>query len=134
MSQFAAEKFTTRSREAIDVAQVAATTAGHSATEPIHLLAALLRQEDGTTRSLVTKPGVDVAALAGAASRWMGSVALWPAVVAATWATSIASRLRVVNFSAANWLIPTVGSSSRGFSELLGILADRRGDPLTQRS
>ena len=39
MSQFAAEKFTTRSREAIDVAQVAATTAGHSATEPIHLLA-----------------------------------------------------------------------------------------------
>ena len=60
MSQFAAEKFTTRSREAIDVAQVAATTAGHSATEPIHLLAALLRQEDGTTRSLVTKAGVDV--------------------------------------------------------------------------
>ena len=67
MSQFAAEKFTTRSREAIDVAQVAATTAGHSATEPIHLLAALLRQEDGTTRSLVTKAGVDVATLAGAA-------------------------------------------------------------------
>ena len=66
-----------------------------------------------------------------AASRWMGSVALCPAVVAATWATSIASRLRVVNFSAANWLIPTVGSSSRGFSD---ILADRRGDPLTQRS
>ena len=67
MSQFAAEKFTTRSREAIDVAQVAATTAGHSATEPIHLLAALLRQEDGTTRSLVTKAGVDVATLAAAA-------------------------------------------------------------------
>ena len=67
MSQFAAEKFTTRSREAIDVAQVAATTAGHSGTEPIHLLAALLRQEDGTTRSLVTKAGVDVATLAAAA-------------------------------------------------------------------
>jgi ATP-dependent Clp protease ATP-binding subunit ClpB len=67
MSQFAAEKFTTRSREAIDVAQVAATTAGHSSTEPIHLLAALLRQEDGTTRSLVTKAGVDVATLAAAA-------------------------------------------------------------------
>ena len=61
MSQFGAEKFTTRSREAIEAAQVAATTAGHSATEPIHLLVALLRQEDGTTRSLVTKAGVDVA-------------------------------------------------------------------------
>ena len=67
MSQFAAEKFTTRSREAIEVAQVAATTAGHSATEPVHLLVALLRQEDGTTRSLVTKAGVDVATLAAAA-------------------------------------------------------------------
>jgi ATP-dependent Clp protease ATP-binding subunit ClpB len=67
MSQFAAEKFTTRSREAIEVAQVLATTSGHSATQPIHLLVALLRQEDGTTRSLVTKSGVDVATLAGAA-------------------------------------------------------------------
>ncbi len=67
MSQFAAEKFTTRSREAIEVAQVAATTAGHSTTEPIHLLVALLRQEDGTTRSLVTKAGVDAATLAAAA-------------------------------------------------------------------
>ncbi len=67
MSQFAAEKFTTRSREAIEVAQVLATTSGHSATEPIHLLVALLRQEEGTTRSLVTKSGVEVTTLAAAA-------------------------------------------------------------------
>jgi len=67
MSQFAAEKFTTRSREAIEAAQVAATTAGHSTTEPVHLLAVLLRQEDGPTRSLVTKAGVDVATLSAAA-------------------------------------------------------------------
>ncbi len=67
MSQFAAEKFTTRSREAIEAAQVSATTAGHTTTEPIHLLVALLRQEDGTTRSLVTKVGVDVGTLSAAA-------------------------------------------------------------------
>ncbi len=67
MSQFAAEKFTTRSREAIEAAQVSATTSGHSTTEPVHLLVALLRQEDGTTRSLVTKAGVDLAVLTGAA-------------------------------------------------------------------
>src|SRR6476659_4522505 len=67
MSQFAAEKFTTRSREAIEGAQVLATTSGHSTTEPIHLLAALLRQEDGTARSLVTKAGADVGGLAAAA-------------------------------------------------------------------
>ena len=59
MSQFGAEKFTTRSREVIEAAQVSATTAGNNATEPIHLLVALLRQEDGTARNLVGKAGVD---------------------------------------------------------------------------
>ena len=63
MSQFGAEKFTTRSREAIEAAQLAATTAGNTATEPIHLLVALLRQEDGTARTLVAKAGADAAAL-----------------------------------------------------------------------
>ena len=64
MSQFGAEKFTTRSREAIEAAQVAATTAGHTQTEPIHLLAALLRRPTVRRASLVTKAGVDAAALA----------------------------------------------------------------------
>lgn len=63
MSQFGAEKFTTRSREVIEAAQLAATTGGNSTTEPIHLLVALLRQEDGTSRSLVQKAGVDSAPL-----------------------------------------------------------------------
>jgi ATP-dependent Clp protease ATP-binding subunit ClpB len=59
MSQFGAERFTTRSREAIEAAQLSATTAGNTHTEPIHLLVALLRQEDGTARNLVGKAGVD---------------------------------------------------------------------------
>jgi ATP-dependent Clp protease ATP-binding subunit ClpB len=63
MSQFGAEKFTTRSREAIEAAQLSATTAGNTTTEPIHLLVALLRQEEGTARNLVAKAGVDPAAL-----------------------------------------------------------------------
>jgi len=63
MSQFGAEKFTTRSREVIEAAQLSATTAGNTATEPIHLLVALLRQEDGTARNLVAKAGADGAAL-----------------------------------------------------------------------
>ena len=57
MSQFGAEKFTTRSREAIETAQLAATTAGNTQTEPVHLLAALLRDADGTARQLVGKAG-----------------------------------------------------------------------------
>jgi ATP-dependent Clp protease ATP-binding subunit ClpB len=67
MSQFGAEKFTTRSREAIETAQLAATTAGHSQTEPVHLLAALLREADGTARQLVEKSGADAAALSARA-------------------------------------------------------------------
>ena len=55
MSQFAAEKFTTRSREAIETAQLAATTAGNTQTDPVHLLAALLHEADGTARQLVAK-------------------------------------------------------------------------------
>ncbi len=67
MSQFGAEKFTSRSREVIEAAQLSATTGGHTHTEPIHLLVALLRQEDGTRRNLVLKAGVDAAALAAKA-------------------------------------------------------------------
>jgi ATP-dependent Clp protease ATP-binding subunit ClpB len=63
LSQFGAEKFTTRSREVIEAAQVAATTAGNTHTEPAHLLVALLRQQEGTARSLIAKAGVDAAAL-----------------------------------------------------------------------
>ncbi len=63
MSQFGADKFTTRSREAIEAAQLAATTAGNTATEPIHVLVALLRQDDGIARNLVAKAGVDADAL-----------------------------------------------------------------------
>ncbi|GAA5107164.1 ATP-dependent chaperone ClpB [Alloalcanivorax gelatiniphagus] len=63
MSQFGAEKFTTRSREVIEAAQLAATTGGNTNTEPIHLLVALLKQEDGATRSLVQKAGVEPATL-----------------------------------------------------------------------
>jgi ATP-dependent Clp protease ATP-binding subunit ClpB len=59
MSQFGIEKFTTRSREAIEAAQLSATKAGNTATEPVHLLVALLDQSDGITRSLVAKAGVD---------------------------------------------------------------------------
>ena len=62
MSQFGADKFTTRAREAIEGAQLSATTAGNTNTEPIHLLVALLRQAEGTAATLVGKAGVDARA------------------------------------------------------------------------
>ncbi len=66
-----AGKFTTRSREVIEAAQLSATTAGNTATEPIHLLVALLRQEGGTAGNLVTRSGVDAVALTRRAEQVM---------------------------------------------------------------
>ncbi len=68
MSQFGADKFTTRSREAIEAAQLAATTAGNTNVDPIHLLVALLLQQDGIAASLVAKTGTDVSSVVHAAS------------------------------------------------------------------
>jgi ATP-dependent Clp protease ATP-binding subunit ClpB len=74
LSQFGAEKFTTRSREVIEAAQLSATKAGNTQTEPIHLLVALLRQEEGTAKSLVTKSGVEVGSLTATAERVQGAL------------------------------------------------------------
>ncbi|WGL52277.1 ATP-dependent chaperone ClpB [Nocardioides sp. BP30] len=68
MSQFGVDKFTTKSREAIEAAQLSATTAGNSTIEPIHLLVALLLQEDGSAANLVSKAGADAPALVRAAA------------------------------------------------------------------
>src|SRR3954447_22813864 len=56
---------------------------------------------------------VPSASRSNAARRWLGSVWVWPAVVAASWAVSIASRLRVVNFSAPNVLMSACVSCTR---------------------
>ena len=74
MSQFGADKFTTRSREAIEAAQLAATTGGNSQTEPLHLLVALLRQDDGISRSLIAKAGVDPVGVAARADAAMAAL------------------------------------------------------------
>ncbi len=74
MSQFGAEKFTTRSRAAIEAAQLAATTAGNTSTEPVHLLVALLRDAEGTAGTLVSKAGVDPRVLLGQAESVMAAL------------------------------------------------------------
>ncbi len=62
----------------------------------------------GSTPALATRvPAVPSASRSSATNRCTGSVAVLPAVVAASCAASIAARLRVVNFSAPNWLIWT---------------------------
>jgi ATP-dependent Clp protease ATP-binding subunit ClpB len=74
MSAFGADKFTTRSREAIEAAQLAATTGGNTTMEPAHLLAALLSDPDGTARTMITKSGVDAGAVAAKADQLVAAL------------------------------------------------------------
>ncbi len=57
------DKFTQKSQEAIFQAQVITQEYSHQAIEPIHLLLALIRQEDGIIPALVTKVSGSVLAL-----------------------------------------------------------------------
>jgi ATP-dependent Clp protease ATP-binding subunit ClpC len=56
-------KLTLKSQEALQAAQGMAQARGHSLIEPVHLLAALLEQPDGSTIPVLQKAGIDVASL-----------------------------------------------------------------------
>ncbi|MCD6638302.1 MAG: ATP-dependent chaperone ClpB [Nocardioides sp.] len=93
MSQIG-EKFTTRSRQAIETAQLSATQAGNTHIEPVHLLAALLGQDDGSSRNLVAKAGVDPDSLsAQAASALRGLPSASGATVQQPTASAALSRV-----------------------------------------
>jgi ATP-dependent Clp protease ATP-binding subunit ClpB len=54
------EKFTTRSREALQASQELARRLGHQEIQPEHLLSALLEQPEGLARTLLEGVGVDL--------------------------------------------------------------------------
>src|SRR6476619_6769105 len=83
-----ASKFTTRSVDAIESAQLLATTTGNAQTEPVHLLVALLRQEQGIAPTLLDKAGADAGAVARAAEH---ALAALPKASGATVQTAAAS-------------------------------------------
>ncbi len=60
------ERFTVKSREAIDRAQRIARDRAHQELQPEHLLAALLQEEAGTTQAVLAKLGVQPATLESA--------------------------------------------------------------------
>ncbi|HZP51906.1 ATP-dependent chaperone ClpB [Actinocrinis sp.] len=62
-------KLTTRSQEALSVAVRSAAAAGNPQVETVHLLLALLAQQDGTARPLLEAVGVDRADLTARAQR-----------------------------------------------------------------
>jgi ATP-dependent Clp protease ATP-binding subunit ClpB len=64
------DKLTTKFQQALADAQSLALGGDNAYIEPVHLLAAMLRQEDGP-KSLLARAGVNVAGLAGAAQKDM---------------------------------------------------------------
>ncbi|MGL4600675.1 MAG: Clp protease N-terminal domain-containing protein, partial [Plesiomonas sp.] len=57
------DRLTSKFQEAIADAQSLALGRDNQYIEPIHLMLALLNQEGGTVRPLLTSAGIDVAAL-----------------------------------------------------------------------
>ncbi len=83
-----ASKLTSRSVEVLNAASTRAVNAGNPQVEPLHLAEALLQQEGGITRSLLTKADVDAAAVETAVAR---AVAALPRVSGSTVSTPGAS-------------------------------------------
>ncbi|MFN2137747.1 MAG: Clp protease N-terminal domain-containing protein, partial [Candidatus Promineifilaceae bacterium] len=54
------DKFTQKSQEALQEAQQLASEYNHPNIEPVHLLKALLDQDDGVVRSVLRRIGSDV--------------------------------------------------------------------------
>ena len=68
------DKLTTKFQEALSEAQTLALKGDHAYIEPAHVLAAMLRQDDGP-RALLQRAGVNVAALAAAAESAISKLA-----------------------------------------------------------
>jgi len=65
------QQFTTKSQEAIQLAHGIATTNGQQAVDTIHLLSALLEQEDGVVLSVLKKLQTDISAMKGQAEQYL---------------------------------------------------------------
>ena len=66
------DKLTRKSQEALSVAIRKAAANGNPQTDPLHLLAALLEQADGTAAPLVRAVGADPALIAKEAADQIG--------------------------------------------------------------
>ena len=65
------DKLTTKFQEALGEAQSLALANDHQFIEPVHVLLAMLRQDDGPSKALLQRAGANVPALATAAEAAM---------------------------------------------------------------
>jgi ATP-dependent Clp protease ATP-binding subunit ClpB len=118
-------KLTTRSQEALSSAVQSAATAGHPHVEPVHLLSALLSQNNGIARPLIDAAGGDANAVSQQAATLLARL---PAATGATVAAPGLSRPAIAVVNAAAELARTLGDDYVSTEHLLvGLAKDASG-------
>jgi ATP-dependent Clp protease ATP-binding subunit ClpB len=131
------DRYTIKSREAVERAQRLARERGHQALEPEHLLAALLAEGEGTVRAVLQKLGVHAPELARAADEALSRLPRVSGVAAGTHVTPAlrevftaaegqAARLKD-EFTSVEHLLLALASGHHGAQRLLaaaGVTAD----------
>jgi ATP-dependent Clp protease ATP-binding subunit ClpB len=115
-----ASKFTRRSQEAIGSAIEAATTAGNPSVEPLHLLTALLTQQDGIAGSLLRATGVDPQPLAQQAAAQLAKL---PAAAGSTVSSPGYARAALQVLQSAEQLADSLGDEFISTEHLMVALA-----------
>jgi ATP-dependent Clp protease ATP-binding subunit ClpB len=120
-----ADRLTTRSQEAVSEAVRRASAEGHPEVAPVHLLLALLAQNDGIAEPLLTAVGADPAQVR---SRAEAILAAMPKASGSTVATPQLSRAFMAVMSVASSKAKEVGDDYVSTEHLLVGLADSGGE------
>ena len=111
------DKLTTKLQEALSDSQSLAVGNDNQYIEPVHLLTALLNQDDGSARSLLQRAGVNVGgltkALTAALERLPKVTGTWPATGPSSARISSRSRGRSALLSTTTGEAPPSSAASR---------------------
>ena len=120
-----AERLTTKSQEAVLAAVRRAGTEGHPEVAPVHLLLALLDQDEGIAGPLLTAVGADVASVRGRAEALQAAI---PKASGSTVSAPQNSRALLAVMSVAQHKATEVGDDYVSTEHLLVGLADSGGE------
>ena len=119
------DRLTTRSQEAVSEAIRRASAEGHPEVAPVHLLLALLEQNDGIAEPLLTAVGADPAQVRSRAEAILAGL---PAASGSTVSSPALSRALMAVMSVASSKAKEVGDDYVSTEHLLVGLADSGGD------
>ena len=119
------QRLTTKSQEAVSAAVRSAASHGHPEVAPVHLLLALLDQDDGIAGPLLTAAGADPLQVRSRAGQVLRGL---PAASGSTLSAPQTSRLLLAALGAAETAASGAGDEFVSTEHLLVGLADRGGE------